>query len=372
MTEQNSSGYGDNQSDSRVPPPPRPYPVPSAAPAAGQPPKKSSWLRRVLMAVVVLALIFSVLLNIWMGLLLAMTGMDHFRREVIRKGDDTQTVVVYDIEGIIDGKAVSDFTSFYRKVADDPDIKAVVLRVNSPGGGVSASDRIYNMVKKLRRRHGKTVVISMGGVAASGGYYVSAPGDKIYAEPTTVTGSIGVLSVWPVFGEAMEKYGVEMVTIRSSSSRHWKAAENFWEEPSERIRENVRSMLDKMQRQFESAVEECRGERLNPQKLEFTVTGDDGRTRTVTGTEPFNGKTFLADRAKELGLVDDIGYLKDATDAAAEIAKLTNPRVVRLVPRKPLLQQMGLFQSAGALESLDIDSPEKYLSPRILMLWKGE
>ncbi len=372
MTEQNSSNHGQNQSDTGPTPPAGPYPVPAAMPPAQNQPRRFSWAKRLLIGVLVLILVFSVVLNLWMGTLLAITGMDHFRRVVIKKGQEPQTIAVYDVNGIIDGKAVSDFSAFYRNVATNPDVRAVVLRVDSPGGGASESDQIYDMVRRLREDHGKVVVVSMGGMAASGGYYVSAPGDKIYAEPNTITGSIGVIAVWPVLDEAMKKYGVEMVTIRSSSSRYWKATENYWEQPSERIRNNVRDMLDSMYQRFEQAVEQGRGQRLNPQKVEITITGDEGEPRTVSQTEPFNGKAFLADRAMELGLVDNIGYLNDATQSAAELAKLTNPHVVHFVPRKPLLKQLGFPGVSGALESLDIDSVEKFLAPRVLMLWKGK
>ncbi|MDY6913073.1 MAG: S49 family peptidase, partial [Planctomycetota bacterium] len=215
----------------------------------------------------------------------------------------------------------------------------------------------------------KPVVVSMGGVAASGGYYIAAPAEKIYAEPTTSTGSIGVVAVWPVLKGLMDAHGVEMVTIRSPQARRWKAAENFWESPEQRTRRNVAEMLDRLHEQFADVVREGRGDKLTTREIKYTTKGGDGEDVAFTEIEPLNGRVYLADEARQLGLIDEVGYLDDAAAAAAELASLTKPKTVRYVRAKTLREHMG-FSSLPA--GLDVKLFDRMMTPRIMMVWKAE
>jgi protease-4 len=288
-----------------------------------------------------------------------------FATTTYKKGANDQIVALYTIEDTITAKTTEEFRKFYRKVADDDNVKAVLLRVNSPGGGAGASDEIWKMVEDLKGK-GKKVVASFGPLAASGGYYISAGADEIVAEPTTITGSIGVIMTLPNLEGTMDKLGIKMNTIMSTNSRYWKDIGSPFTELSPKDREMLLALLDDMQAQFEKVVRKGRGKKLKitQKKVKEPVTRK-GQTimETFTETVPFNGQIFRSKDALKIGLIDSIGYLEDAWNKAAEIAKLDNPKVVKYHRRTGIFVEMmeGLtpFREAA----------EKTTSPRILYQW---
>ena len=292
-------------------------------------------------------------------------GMD---TEVLEPGRKDQVVAVYEVFGGIDNKQAEKIKLFCKQVSGDPNVKAVVLRVSSPGGGVSSCDRIHKMLLDLKD-DGKKLVVSMGSMAASGGYYISAPADRIYAEPTTITGSIGVLGCWIVIKGTLEKYGAKAVIVRSTKTRAWKAAPNFLEDPADYQIEAFRKLLDVMQERFEKVVRKGRGVKLTPTTAEKTYTGADGKKFTVKETVPFNGSIFTADEAVDIGLIDKVGYLDDAIDKAAGLAGLSKPKVVRYFRRKSLLEQLA---AAKAGPIIDPDIIDEIQTPKLMMIWKIE
>lgn len=319
----------------------------------------------------VMALLGSIFLNV---ILLAMVASDaeiSFAKGTLRAGKKSQTVAVYDITGGIYTEAVMRFSRFYDKVKDDRNVKAVVLRVDSGGGGLSESDQIHRMVKELSDM-GKTVVVSMGGVAASGGYYISTPADEIIAERTTITGSIGVLATWLVLKGTLEKIGVEPIIVKSTNSRGWKDEMSPFRKPGEREIAHIREILDEFQGHFEQVVRQGRKGRLKTRKRTYTLPTSQG-SRTVmvrhSETEPFNGKIYLADEAVSLGLIDRIGYESDAIDRAGELAGLDRPRVVRYTHKKGLMARM-LESKTMPLLSLDAKGLHGLRTPQILLLWR--
>ena len=363
------SGTPSPDAPAPTPPPvlqPSVPPPPGAMPWWVQPPKKRSWAGRILIGTGTLLFILSVLVNVYLVMFLLAQKGDAFDKTVIGEGRADQTVAVYSVEGIIDDEAVHYFDQFCRRLKTDKQVKAVVLRIDSPGGGVSASDEIYVKVKAIRETLKKPVVVSMGAVAASGGYYIAAPADAIYAEPTTITGSIGVLAAWPVLKGLMDKYGVEMVTIRSTQADVWKAAENYWERPEPQVRANMRQMLDEMQAKFESVVKAGR-KNLKLTKVAVTRPGQTGGVEKITQTEPFNGKVYLAEEAKRFGLIDNIGYQEDAVKEAARLAGLSKPRIVQYARHRSLRELLGFSDPAAPLDAKTLD---KLTSPRVMMLWK--
>jgi len=345
----------------RPPPPPCPWWV--------QPPRKRSFLAKIGKTILVLFVIGSILLNLQLLVLMSLEAERALRKTVIEKGQADQTVAVYTISDMIGDETAQQFAQFCRLVRYEPNIKAIVLRIDSPGGAVSSSDQIHRMVRDLRKQRDLPIVVSMGGVAASGAYYIAAAADTIFAEPTTVTGSIGVLAVWPVLAGLMDRHGVEIVTIRSSESQLWKARQNFWESPDEKVKQNVLRMLDSMHETFRRAVVDGRGERLKTRKTTVSIKTPDGGFTDVEQTEPFTGEVYLPDEAAELGLIDRIGYLSDATAEAASLAKLDDPNVVTYTPHRRLIEQLvGTSSPVGAsLEMFD-----RLTGPRIMMLWKPE
>lgn len=347
-------------------------PQPPPQPVAPQPQrrKKGSRFVRTLVGGI---LLLSILLNVYLVVMIAAQLSGPFQKDVIREGQKDQTVAVYELTGMIDGDAAGRFLNFYREVATDPNVRAVVLRVESPGGGLTASDQIYQVVRRIRD-DGKKVVVSMGAVAASGGYYVSAPADEIVAEPTTITGSIGVLMQWFVLKGTLEKLGVEPVVMKSDDARAWKDELSLLESPEKHHREHLQGILNNMQDRFEDVVREGRAGKLNTSTNRRTIRaedGDDDQETTITETEPLNGKIYLADEALEFGLIDRVGYLDTAIDRAQELAGLPKAHVVRYQSRPPLLAQL-LGRSAAPNTLIDADSVEQLRSPRLMLLWKVE
>ena len=353
----------------------RATPPPASSPPApywAYPPRRPSAFKRILLGFGALVLFVSILMNFYLIAVLAASLDGKFSTTTIREGQEDQTVAVYAVEGIIDRAAAQHFARFYAEIKGD-DVKAVVLRVDSPGGGVTSSDQIHHLVGKLRK-DGKKVVVSMGGVAASGGYYISAGADEIIAEPTTITGSIGAIMGWLVIRGTLEKIGMETVMIKSSNARGWKDEISSFKLPDPRQREHLQEILDKIQEKFEDVVRTGRGSRLKPREKTYALEvgeGDEARQETVTETEPLNGKIYLAEESKELGLIDGIGYLTDATDRAAALAGLTDAKVVRYEIRRGLLAELVGAKSSPGLE-LNVKSLDEFQTPRIMLMWKAE
>ncbi|GMT46510.1 MAG: multidrug transporter [bacterium] len=193
-----------------------------------------------------------------------------------------------------------------RKYRKDSSVKAIVLRVDSPGGAVGPSQEIYEEVGKLMKI--KPVVVSMGSVAASGGYYISAPATKIYANPGTVTGSIGVIMEIPNFKGLMDKVGIRTEVIKSG--KHKDLASVF-RGISKGDRAILQGVLDDVHDQFIRAVSEGRG-------IPYE------RVREIA-----DGRVFTGRQAKAVGLVDALGNMQDAIMEAARLGGIKGePNVV--------------------------------------------
>jgi protease-4 len=226
---------------------------------------------------------------------------------------------------IIDSTGVIDELRDYDK---DPSIKAIVLRINSPGGAVAPSQEIYEEIKKIKKK--KKIVVSMGAVAASGGYYIAAPADRIVANPGTLTGSIGVIMELPNVSELMKKIGVETQVIKSG--RHKDMASVFKKLGPEE-KKILQDVLDDVHEQFIQAVSEARG-------IDFA------EIRKLA-----DGRIFTGRKAKELGLIDKIGNLRDAIMLAGELSGIKGePQVVT---REDEFSFLDLLKNkfAGALSS---------------------
>lgn len=189
----------------------------------------------------------------------------------------------------------------------DSSVKAIVLRIDSPGGAVAPSQEIYEEIKKIKEK--KKVIVSMGTVAASGGYYISAPADKIVANAGTLTGSIGVIMEIPNISGLMQKIGVETQVIKSGA--HKDMASIFKSlKPEEK--EILQTVLDDVHDQFIKAVSEGRGIKFEQIK------------------KLADGRIFTGRMAKEVGLVDEIGNLQDAIMLAGELTGIKGePQVVQ-------------------------------------------
>ncbi|MFW6115507.1 MAG: signal peptide peptidase SppA [Chloroflexota bacterium] len=211
----------------------------------------------------------------------------------------------------------------------DPSVKAVVVRVNSPGGSVVASDEIYRALLAFE----KPVVVSMGEVAASGGYYISCAGDHVMAHPDTLTGSIGVISQFVNVAELMEKVGVEVVVIATGPR---KDVGSPFREMTDEEQEVWREILDQVYEDFVAVVAEARD--LTPE----------------TVRELADGSLYTGHRAQDLGLVDSVGTRQAAIDRAAELGGIAEePRVIELRAQPTLLEMFYGLQARPPLPALE-------------------
>jgi protease IV len=203
----------------------------------------------------------------------------------------------------------------FKKYRESSSVKGIVFRIESPGGGVSASQEIYEEVKKTRDS-GKPVVVSMGSVAASGGYYVSCGATKIVANPGTVTGSIGVISQFMNFNQLMGKVGVGTTTVKSGK---FKDTGNPYREMTEEEKKYFQETIDEVYQQFLSVVE-----------TERKIPHDAAKKLA-------DGRIFTGKKAYEVGLVDTLGTYEDAISLAAHLAKISGtPKIVKERKRERL------------------------------------
>ena len=212
---------------------------------------------------------------------------------------DSETMNLLDGGGhcIVGGKTADDL----RKLADDDDVKAVVFRVNSGGGSAVASEQIRHAVKLLKEK--KPVVVSMGGAAASGGYWISSPANCIVAEPTTITGSIGIFGLFPNFsGLVQDKLGVTFDGVTTNKYSDYEVDLVLGKNPDE-IMKRMQTYVDRGYQNFLNIVSEGRG--MKPAQVDSIA----------------QGRVWLATDAIKIKLIDQIGSLDDAVKKAAELAK---------------------------------------------------
>jgi protease-4 len=235
--------------------------------------------------------------------------------------EHAEQVAVIHVEGVIvggrgqsglfgDGGGTDAIIRQIQSARDDAEVRAVVIRINSPGGSAPASQEVGEELKKLRAS-GKVVIASMGDVAASGGYWIAALCDKIYANPGTITGSIGVYIPYANWQELFKKIGVSGEKIKSGPHKDMLSPERPMTEKERAI---IQEMVDDLYEQFVAVVAE--GRKMDPAKVRQLADG-----RIYTGRQ-----------ARTLGLVDEMGTMEDAVRAAAKTAGISG---------KPVLKEYG-------------------------------
>ncbi len=201
-----------------------------------------------------------------------------------------------------------DIVRQFKKYAEDEDISAILFRIDSPGGGVAASQEIYTEVKRAKKS-GKIVVASMGTVAASGGYYVACAADTIVANPGSITGSIGVIIGIPNYARLLRKIGVGMSTVKSGSRKDTGSP--------------YRAFTPEDSTYLQSIVDDVYGQFID------VVTRERGLDSTTVRTLA-TGRVFTGSQALTLGLVDVLGSYEEALELAAEMAGISGkPKIVR-------------------------------------------
>ncbi len=310
--------------------PPTPS-MPEPAPA----PKSLSRRRPLLLTFLILGFVIVLFMLI---VILGFSSMSKHRTSAIGWGEK---VGVVKVEGIIlKSQPVIDELHRYKK---NRGIKAVVLRVDSPGGSVGPAQEIFKEVQRLSGS--KPVVVSMGSVAASGGYYISAPASWLIANPGTITGSIGVVMDVRNIEDLLRWMKIKHETIKSGEM---KDIGSPYREMTEQERAYLQGVIQDVHQQFEQAVAE--GRKLDMEKVHALA----------------DGRVFTGRQALEQGLVDQLGNLPDAINKAAELAGIKGEPQVVWPPRKRPLFWDQLMK--GLLESA---SKEMAHGPvRLLYLWK--
>ena len=231
------------------------------------------------------------------------------------------------IEGII--KSSDTYLKLLDKLEKDRNVKAVVLRVDSPGGIVGACQEIHDKVKEISQK--KPVVVSMGSIAASGGLYISVPATKIVANPGTITGSIGVILQSYNVKQLADRIGIKVITVKSGK---FKDLLNPFREPDEKTLQILQALIDDSYNQFVKAVAE-------------------GRKLPVEKVKKFaDGRIFTGRQAKELGLVDELGNFDRAVEVARKLSKSPDARIFEAKPKKTFIQKLFGEQTEELLNNL--------------------
>ncbi len=248
---------------------------------------------------------------------------------------------VWDLFGPISGtRRLRHYSEAIDSLKNNRRVKAVIINVDSPGGLATASDFLYCAVSRLSAR--KPVVVFISGTCASGSYLASCPAAKIVALPTAVVGSIGVLSIRPIVYDLLNKLGVHMDVIKSG---RLKDMGSFFREPTEEERKKEEELIAGFYDYFVSAV--AKGRKMDESKVRELATGE----------------VFLGEKARSLGLIDEVGDFERAIDIAADLGKVGR-RLIQVRRRPSLSQRLFLRFADESLEEALVRA-EGLLSRRI-------
>lgn len=271
---------------------------------------------------------------------------------ILEDNNASQKIAVIDVDGIISSRAISQsgfnmvdlIRSQLERAQEDSKVKAVVLRVDSPGGEVLASDEIYRVITDFQNESKKPVIASMGNLAASGGYYISAPCRWIVANELTITGSIGVIMhTWNYRG-LMDKVGLRPLVFKSGRFKDMLSGERDPNDIPDEERAMMQQLIDETYGCFTNVVAEGRGRahRLNQSQ---------GQSLDENWSHYADGRILSGTQAKELGFVDQLGNFQDAVKKAAELGKIGDARNANLIQyeqRHDLSDFLGMFGKSEA------------------------
>jgi protease-4 len=368
-----------------APPPPPLTPPPVIVPPSSTPPRRRGrgWM--------VVALVLLVLLGISV-----LANMSHFLSSLVpmkaarsnsvgprleevstEENGAATKIAVIGVDGIITGRALDQggynmvdvIKAQLKRAEEDDKVKAVILKVDSPGGEVLASDEISRAIADFQAKpRGKPVVCSMGGLAASGGYYVSAPCRWIVASDLTITGSIGVImSTWNYRG-LMDKVGVRPETFKSGKYKDMLSGSREPDSITEEERGMVQSLINETYEKFKSVV-------LAGRKRAQEKNRDKGRALSEDWADFADGRILSGTEAFKLGFVDELGTFDDAVKRAKSIAGISKANLIEYQQRfdiSDLFRLFGKSDSKVVKVDLGMDVPKLqaghlyFLSPTFL------
>jgi protease-4 len=313
---------------------------------------------------------FSLVLNIYLLLWTYTTsgGDSPVKQTLVLEGEKDQVIGVIGVKGVIMANTFARFDRLLKEAEKNPDLKALVIEIETPGGAVTASDQIYTRINEFREKmeaQGRTVPIvsTIGSLGTSGGYYVACATDYIFTERTGLTGNIGVLMPRFNLAKLAEKYGVEETTIASTGAPFKNAGSMFKEEsPAETA--YIQKIADDAFAAFKAVVKTARKSKL-----------------TVPLEQATDGRAFFAGDALEMGVIDAVGSANDAYIYAAQQCGLSRPHVVRYDEPPTLLgalygegEAMGSTSISFNDASVKIDPSmiHELLTPRLMYIWRGQ
>jgi len=263
-------------------------------------------------------------------------GAAELREVLVRDSSSEDKVAVIHLEGVISGEVLSEIGSSMVDLVSDQleraaveGVAAVILKVDSPGGEVLASDEIYLLIEQFQNEYDIPVVASMGSLAASGGYYVSAPCRWIVANELTMTGSIGVIFHSYNYRGLMDKVGVRPDITKSGKLKDMMSGEKLPEEVLPEERAILQGMIDESFAKFKEVI---RTGRNHAAELNEKDGITDGRKLASNWTEFADGRILSGHQALNLGLVDELGNFEVAFDRALKLARLDGAKLVSYEP----------------------------------------
>lgn len=281
--------------------------------------------------------------------------------EVVLEGSGVYKILTIPVEGIISNQPTQQFfynqqslvksvTQQLDKAASDSRVKAVILEINSPGGGITATDILYNEILKFRKDTGKKVIVHMKDVAASGGYYIAAGADKIVAHPTTITGSIGVIMTVLNLEGLFDWAHISQKVIKSGRLKDIGSPNRAMTEEEEQLFQEI---IMEMQRRFVDVV--ARGRNMTREDVEVLA----------------DGRMYTGEQAEKNGLVDFLGYMDKAIELAKKEAGIDRAKIIRY-RRQIGLSELIFTLASGSMKMqslIDADALMKKQTPTFMYLW---
>jgi protease-4 len=268
----------------------------------------------------------------------------------IKDNNSRNKIAIIPVEGVITSQSMRGGASMvdiieeqFKRATEDKSVKAVILKVNSPGGEVLASDDIYRIIERFQKEARKPVVASMGSLAASGGYYVSAPCQWIVANEMTITGSIGVIMHGYNWRGLMDKVGVRPEVFKSGKFKDMLSPDKKEEEITPEEREMIQAMVNETFDKFKSIVSEGRG---NASKRNSGA--DSSRTLIENWEQYADGRILSGKEALKYGFIDELGNFDGAVARARKLARIPDANLVQYQPIIDLGDLLGFLGQSGS------------------------
>jgi protease-4 len=290
-------------------------------------------------------------------------GEDRMKEVVLLQSPAKEKILVVDVEGMIsslaqdgifnrEGDVLSRVYARLQRARQDPSVRGIILRLDTPGGDATSSDILYREVLNFKEKTGLPVVALMMGVAASGGYYVASACDAIIAHPSTITGSIGVISLFPDMEGLLSKVGVDVQVIKSGDLKDAGSPFRGMSEKEQRIFQEI---IDELYERFLEVVYEKRKDDLSLEEIRNLA----------------DGRVYTAGQALKLKLIDEVGYFDEALERVLGMAKIPAARVVAYTyyPKRQTNLYAARMENASPFEQKSLTDVLPSLRSGFYYLW---